>query len=402
MSTSKTATALRFAAALSTNSDTRHAVAEVCRQAGEQLSGPANLGLVFASHHHGPDFEPVAAGICDSLGVENLLGCTGEAIVGGAREVEGQPAISLWLAMLPGVTIQPMHLEFEETPEGASFVGWPEDMPEAWPDGSALITLGDPFSFAADAFLSRINEDHPGVPVVGGMASGASAPGESRLLLGRSEFSQGAVAALIHGPVRIRSIVSQGCRPIGQHFVVTRANQNVIQDLGGKPPLAQLQELFPSLSAAEKMLIQRGLHVGRVINEYKDQFGRGDFLVRNVIGADPSSGAIAIGDFVRPGQTVQFHIRDARSADEDLRQLVGQARADSASPPLGALLFTCNGRGTRLFLEPNHDAGVLRDRLGDIPTAGFFAAGELGPIGGQNFIHGFTASVVLFERSDNG
>lgn len=402
MSTSKTATGLRFAAALSTNSDTRQAVAEVCRQANAQLSSPANLGLVFVSHHHGPDFEPVAAGICEQAGVENLLGCTGEAIVGGAREVEGQPAISLWLAMLPGVSVQPMHLEFEETPEGASFVGWPEDMPEPWPGGSALITLGDPFSFAADAFLSRINEDHPGVPVVGGMASGASAPGENRLLLGRNEFSQGAVAALIHGPVRIRSVVSQGCRPIGEHFVVTRANQNVIQELGGKPPLAQLQELFPTLSPAEKMLIQRGLHVGRVINEYKDQFSRGDFLVRNVIGADPGSGAIAIGDLVRPGQTVQFHIRDARSADEDFRQLVGQARTDSSSPPLGALLFTCNGRGTRLFLEPNHDAGVLREKLGDVPTAGFFAQGELGPIGGQNFIHGFTASVVLFERSDNG
>src|SRR5207247_1299568 len=147
--------------------------------------------------------------------------------VGGPREVEGQPAISLWLAKLPGVTIQPMHLEFEETSEGASFVGWPEDLPEPWPDGSVLLTLGEPFSFATDAFLARINEDHPGVPVVGGMASGAGAPGQNRLLLGRNEFSQGAVAALVHGPVRIRSVVSQGCRPIGEHFVVTRSNQNV-------------------------------------------------------------------------------------------------------------------------------------------------------------------------------
>jgi small ligand-binding sensory domain FIST len=402
MNTPTTATGHRIAAALSTNSNTRQAVAEVCRRATKQLSGSANLGLVFVSHHHGPDFEPLAAGMCDELGFENLLGCTGESIVGGAREVEGQPAISLWLAMLPGVSSQSMHLEFEETAEGATFVGWPDDLPDPWPVGSALITLGDPFTFAADAFLARINEDHPGVPVVGGMASGASAPGETALFRGRNVFSQGAVAALVHGPVRIRSVVSQGCRPIGEHFVVTRANNNVIQELGGKPPLLQLQELFPKLSSAERMLVQRGLHVGRVINEYQDQFGRGDFLVRNVIGADPESGAIAIGDFVRPGQTVQFHVRDARSADEDLRQLVGQARAETPATPLGALLFTCNGRGTRLFMEPNHDAGVIREQLGDVPTAGFFAAGELGPIGGQNFIHGFTASVVLFERPDNG
>jgi small ligand-binding sensory domain FIST len=234
--------------------------------------------------------------------------------------------------------------------------------------------------------------------VVGGMASGGMGPGANQLFLGSRALTSGAVAVLIHGAVRIRSIVSQGCRPIGDHYVVTQANRNVIQELGGKPPLAHLQEFFPKLSAADQMRIQQGLFVGRVINEYKDRFERGDFLVRNVIGADPGSGAIGIGDLIRAGQTVQFHVRDAQSADEDLRQLMATARSGRASSPRGALLFTCNGRGTRLFLHPNHDAGVIREYCGDIPTAGFFAQGELGPIGGRNFIHGFTASVVLFEE----
>ncbi len=393
---------LRFAAAISTETDTEKAIAEVIGRTADQLGGPANLGFVFVSHHHGPDFEPVASRISEELSVEHLLGCTGEAIVGGGREVEGRPAIALWLAHLPAATIHSMHLEFRETAEGATFVGWPDHLPDPWPDGAALLALGDPSSFAADAFLARMNEDHAGIPVLGGMASGGWEPGQNRLLLGKSQFDSGAVAALIHGPVRIRYVVSQGCRPIGQHAVVTRSSRNVIQEMGGRPPLAHLKELFPTLTAQEQQQIQHGLHVGRVVNEYKDRFDRGDFLVRNVIGMDPASGAIAIGDFVRPGQTVQFHIRDAESADEDLRQLLAQARAESDSPPLGALLFTCNGRGTRLFGQPNHDASLLHEHLGEIPTAGFFAQGELGPIGGQNFIHGFTASTVVFERGDNG
>jgi small ligand-binding sensory domain FIST len=402
MSTPKTEKGLRFAAAISTETDTARAIAEVSRQTAEPLGGPANLGFVFVSHHHGPDFQPAASRISEELGVEHLVGCTGEAIVGGSREVEGRPAIALWLAQIPGATIHSMHLQFHETAEGATFVGWPDDLPDPWPDAAALLVLGDPFSFAADAFLARMNEDHPGVPVLGGMASGGWQPGQNRLLLGKSQFDNGAVAALIYGPVHVRSVVSQGCRPIGQHAVITRSNRNVIRELGGRPPLAHLKELFPTLSAQEKQLIQHGLHVGRVVNEYKDQFARGDFLVRNVIGVDPASGAIAIGDIVRPGQTVQFHVRDAQSADEDLRQLLAQARAESSAPPLGALLFTCNGRGTRLFGQPDHDAGLLREHLGDIPIAGFFAQGELGPIGGQNFIHGFTASTVLFEERGNG
>jgi small ligand-binding sensory domain FIST len=181
-------------------------------------------------------------------------------------------------------------------------------------------------------------------------------------------------------------------------MVITRGQENIIEELGGRPPLAQLQELWNSLTPEDQNLFQQGLHIGRVINEYQGEFQRGDFLVRNVLGLDRATGALAITDRVRVGQTVQFHVRDAETADEDLHALLQLDVHAHDKPPQGALLFTCNGRGTRLFNQPHHDAGVIRAEAGTIPVAGFFAQGELGPVGGQNFIHGFTASVALFEE----
>jgi len=402
MNPTHVSTGLRFAAAHSTQGETAAAIDEICSDVAERLGSQATLALVFASHHHADGFGRMAKAVCDRLGTENLLGCTGESIVGSDQEIEERPALALWAAHLPGVSVSTMHLEFERTAEGPSFVGWPDELNDAWPKDSNLLLLGEPFSFPADVLLARLNEDRPGVQVFGGMASGASAPGENRLLLGRRELAQGAVAALIHGPVRLTSVVSQGCRPIGRPLVITKAERNVIHELSGKPALAQLREIFQSLSPDDQQLLQRGLHVGRVVSEYRDRFGRGDFLIRNVVGADPESGTVAIGDWVRVGQTVQFHVRDARTAHEDLTEMLSSARrgvsasSDSAAPA-GALLFTCNGRGSRLFGEPHHDAHALAAAWGNPPTAGFFAQGEIGPVGGKNFLHGFTASVVVFE-----
>lgn len=393
MSTSAATT--RCAAALSTSGDTRRALDEVIGVASEQLGASCDLAFLFASADHQPQLDALAPHLAERLKTEAILGCTGESIVGGDREIEGHSAISLWLAHLPGATVLPMHLQFQQTHEGGTFTGWPGEMPEPWPADSTLFVLGDPFSFAADGLIARINEDRPGVPVLGGMASGGMGPRQNRLLVGGRAFDNGAAAALVFGGPRIKSVVSQGCRPIGRTYIVTKAEENVIRELGGAPALARLQEVYGELTAAEQQLVRQGLHVGRVLSEYQEEFSRGDFLVRNVIGADPDTGAIAIGDYVRPGQTVMFHIRDAATADEDLRELLGAA-VGSAGPIAGALLFTCNGRGTRLFPQPHHDAGCLRDSLGPVPVAGFFAQGELGPVGGKNFLHGFTASAALF------
>jgi small ligand-binding sensory domain FIST len=391
---------VRFAAALSILPDTAGAVEQVCRTAMSQLGARPDLALVFVSPHHIEHLSEAAVQISNTIGCDNLIGCTGEAIVGGSREIEGRAAISLWLAALPGATVKLMHLEFDQTREGSIFTGWSGNLPEPWPREAAMLLMGEPFSFPADELVRRLNEDQPGIPILGGMASGGVAPGENQLVLGRDKILQGAVAALIYGDVRIQSVVSQGCRPIGQPYIITKCEANVVQELGGEPPLIRLKEILQTLSEEETQRVRRGLHLGRALSEYQDEFQRGDFLVRNVIGADPNTGAVAIGDYLRLGQTVQFHIRDEVTADDDLRKLLGAVGKTSGLPESrGALLFTCNGRGTRLFSSSNHDAMCLQETLGELPVAGFFAQGEIGPVGKQNFLHGYTASVAVFEAA---
>lgn len=394
---------LQCGAALSSDARTRAATATICQDALAQLGGaPPDLAVVFASPHHAEELQVVAQIIRERTGAKVLLGCTGESIIGGGMEVESAPALSLWLARLPGVQVQPMHLKFERTPDGGLLTGWPESLQAGWPAGAALLLLGEPFTFPAEMLLENINDDHPGVPVFGGMASGAASPGENRLILNDQVVDQGAVAALVHGPIRIRGVTSQGCRPIGTPLVITKAEQNVIFELGGVAAMSRLREIFATLSTSDQQRVNRGLHVGRVMSEYKERFEQGDFLIKNVIGFDPNGGAIAIGDYVRVGQTVQFHLRDEQSADAELQSLLAGAAGANRSIA-GGLLFTCNGRGTRLFSTPHHDAGAVQTAFGqgkEFPLAGFFAQGEIGPVGGKNFIHGFTASLALFEARD--
>jgi len=291
--------------------------------------------------------------------------------------------------------VETFALEYVSDRDGGTFVGWPSELEAGWPEGAAMLLLADPFSFPVDTFIARMEKDHPGVRIVGGMASGGWVPGTNTLVAGRHLSDCGAVGVVMGGAARIRPVVSQGCRPIGRPMVITRAEENVIVELGGRPALERLREVYGDLSEADRQLVRSSLHLGRVASEYQDRFQRGDFLVRNVVGADPESGVIAVGDLVRTGQTVQFHVRDADTAHEDLLHLL--TLGPTAAPPAGALVFTCNGRGTRLFKTPHHDARCLQDALGPVPTAGFFAQGEIGPIGKRNFLHGFTASIALIE-----
>lgn len=396
MSVAQTTVEPCFGAGLSTRSNWSDAVAEACAQAAATLTAPADLAVAFLSPHHAEAAAAIAAELRTRLGARCLLGSTGVAIVGTGREVENQPALSVWGAQLPGVTLIPMQLQFAETPEGSSFLGFPDELLDGWPASTTLLLLADPWTFPADGLLARLNNEAPGLQIIGGMASGGMGPGENRLFAQEQVLTGGAVGVALHGPLRVNAVVSQGCRPIGRPMVITKSHQNIIESLGGRPALAQLQAIYAALSPDEQQLLRQGAHVGRVVNEYQSEFGRGDFLVRNVLDVEHESGAIAIGDFVRPGQTVQFHLRDAETADEDLRALL--ERAKSSVPNLkGGLLFTCNGRGTRLFGRPDHDAALVQQQLGSIPLAGFFAQGEIGPIGGKSFLHGFTASIALFS-----
>lgn len=388
-----------FAVALSTSEPTLQAMEEVCKQTQASWSGPVDLAVLFFSTHHARAADVLVRTVQQRLSPRCLLGCVAESVVGGDREIEQSPAVSLWVGRwAKPVTMEPFHLVLERTADGPSLFGWPDELTGADGEKAAVLLLGDPFTFPIDLFLRRVNEDSAGVRVLGGMASGIAAPGQCRLLFQDAVKDQGAIGVLLQGAHGLRSIVSQGCRPIGRPLVVTRSKDNLILELGGKTPLALLQELWPTLTPEEQTLFQQGLHIGRVHNEYQGDFQRGDFLVRNVLALERETGALAITDRVRVGQTVQFHVRDAATADEDLHALLRLDLSAHERKPSAALLFSCNGRGTRLFSQPHHDAGVVRAEAGDIPLAGFFAQGELGPVGGQNFIHGFTASVALFEE----
>jgi small ligand-binding sensory domain FIST len=382
-----------FAAAISEHPVTADAVGEVVGEVLEQLApaGPEpaaapDLALLFVTPAHLADIGEAVRAVRATLAPRTLLGCAAVSVVGGSREVERGPGVSLWA----GYTgpLDPFHLTVSATPDGQTFTGWPDNIPD---DASALLLLTDPFTFPVDQLLARLAEDRPGLPVVGGLASAARGPGDNRLVLDDQVLTQGAVGAFLGPQVTVSTVVSQGCRPVGNPFVVTKADGNVVYELAGRPALERLQEVAQGLSEEDRELMSELVQLGRVIDEGRAEFGRGDFLVRTVVGADPETGALAIGDLVDVGSTTQFQVRDADSADEDLRQLVDGRSAD------GALLFTCNGRGIRLFGTANHDAGVVSESLAGTPIAGMFCAGELGPIGGHNFLHGFTASVVLLS-----
>jgi small ligand-binding sensory domain FIST len=376
-----------FASALSTHPVPAIATGEVAGQVLERLGPHPDLAVVFVTRPHVGALEDAAAAIRKVLSPTLLLGCAAESVVGQGIEVEEAPAVSLWA----GVTgqVAPVRLWTEAGEEGPQVAGWPTTLPFE-PQG--LVLLADPYTFPVETLFKGLGERHPDLPILGGMASAAQGAGGNRLALDDRVYSVGAVGALIGPGAQLSTVVSQGCRPIGRPLVVTRSERNVIYELAGEPALERLMEMVrDGMPERDIRLINQGLHMGLVIDEHQVEFGRGDFLVRNVLGADQSNGAIAVGDVVDVGTTVQFHVRDADSADEDLRELLTPEDAN------GALLFTCNGRGTRLFPAPNHDADVVGDLLHDPPLAGFFAAGELGPVGGRNFVHGFTASLALFR-----
>ena len=352
---------------------------------------PPAFGILFASPHFHESAEALLPAVIEQTGPLPLIGCVAEAVVGGAREVESEPAVSLWLAAEVGPA-ETFGMEFVRTASGGAYGGYRFEPGRT----GVYLMICDPFTFPPDHLLAHLNADVAGTHVMGGIASGGLAFRQTRMFLDDRVLSQGAVGAYLPG-AEIHPLVSQGCRPIGDPFTVTAAEGSLVQELGGRPAMTRLQDLAASLSGRDRDLLAEGLQVGRVINEYGTDWRQGDFLIRGVIGAQPETGAIAVGDEVEVGQTLQFNVRDADSADQDLQRILEQeAAALGGHRPAGALLFTCNGRGSRMFPEPDHDARLLAKLLGDIPVAGFFCAGELGPVGGQNYLHTFTASIALF------
>jgi small ligand-binding sensory domain FIST len=387
---------IRFASKLTFESDLRKAALEVAADLEQSMGeGPIDLLFIFPSSHFAESAHTLLERFRSVLSPAVMVGCTGEGVIGSEHEIEGESAISIVAARLPGVKIHPIALLPQEIHQVADDPRVMRHAVQAGQDTKAFIMLADPFSAHIDGLLKAFNTAFPGIPVIGGMASGAHSPGETALFMNDHTYRQGVVGVALAGPITVDAIVSQGCRPVGPLFEVTEGDANVIKMLDGKPAMARIQDVIEELPEKDKMLLTNGLFVGRAIDSSRDMHGRGDFLVRGVVGIDRKTGSIAIGDFVESGESIQFHLRDAETAKEDLEMMLTPHSLFGA--PSGAVLFSCNGRGTRLYDHPDGDISAINSFFEGLPVAGFFCAGEIGPIGGKNFLHGHTASLALIR-----
>ncbi|WP_343710772.1 FIST N-terminal domain-containing protein [Mycobacterium sp.] len=381
---------MRIAAGVSTVPDARQAAAEAAAQARDGLAGEApSLAVLLASRSRTDQAADVLTAVRETVQPPALIGCVAQGLIAGGREMENEDAVAVWLAS--GLAAETFQLEFARTDSGGLLTGYQFDRATS----DLHLLLPDPYTFPSSLLIEHLNADLPGTSVVGGVVSGGRGPGDTRLFRDRDVLTSGLVGVRLPG-VHAVPLVSQGCRPIGQPYIVTAAEELVITELGGRPPLHRLQEIVEGLPPGEQELVSNGLQIGVVVDEHLAAPGQGDFLIRGLLGADLSSGAIEIGAVVPVGATVQFQVRDAVGASNDLRMVLERALAGLPGRAVGAVLFTCNGRGRRMFGVADHDASTIADVLGGIPLAGFFAAGEIGPIGGRNALHGFTASMALF------
>ena len=385
---------------VSRDTDPRRASEEVSKSVREALNtGPIDLAFLFFTPHYAEDVETILKTVHEELAPRVLLGCMGQGVIGKTEEFEELPVVTLWAATLPNVELVPFHLTFnEENKEGDQLRGWPDQ----WTQGDVpptVILLADPFSSPVEELFAQMDRRCPGAPAIGGIASGGQDVGENRIIFNREVVYGGVVGVAISGAVSIQTVVSQGCKPIGDRYVVTKAERNIVYELGGMPTLERLQATLDLLGSEGGRKAALALQLGVAFNEHQENFDRGDFLIRGLIGADQNSGGVAISDIIKEGQTVQFHLRDANAASEELNLLLSKSRVNFANDtPQGALLFSCNGRGRNFFNQPHHDIETVLNKTGEVPVAGFFAGGEIGPVGGQNFIHGYTASVAIFSE----
>lgn len=388
---------MRFASSITTNADASQAVAELLAPIDSRVTvGMVDLALLFFTPHYIEDLEQIVDRLGEAFPNAALIGCSAEGTIGRNLELERTASISLVVASLPGVDVRPFRMNQSDLESVRTTADWGRFVGVAPQSHPTFIAMGDPFQFAIQDFVQKLNDAYPGAPLIGGVASAAMTPEQNRLIINDQVHNEGMIGVALSGAIEFETVVSQGCRPIGRPFVITKADRNIIADLGGKAPLEQLHSVLVDLSEEDEQLAKQSLFLGRVINEYKEKFVRGDFLIHNIIGVDRQSGAVAIAGHARVGATVQFHVRDAASADEDLRAMLSPHVGTGVC---GALVFGCNGRGTHMWAEPGHDAGVLFELFGDLPVAGCFCAGEFGPVGGSNFVHGFTASIGLFRPS---
>ena len=388
---------MKWASALSEAQDSATALRAAAGELQRQLGGnEPDLVVAFASPHHADAYEGLPAGIAAAFPGALLFGCSAAGVIGGGHEVEERPGLSLTAASLPGVKLRA--LAFGDTPgesaTEAEPVDWRARVGVAVEDDPQFLLLTDPYTFDSDALVAGLDAAYPSGRKVGGLASGGRGPGQNALWSGERMQRVGAVGVAMSGDIALDTIVAQGCRPIGDPMPVTRADGHVVRELGGKSPVAVMRALYDGLSKTDKELFRHSLFVGLEMEEGRIEF-RGDFLVRNIVGVDPNSGALAVAGKVRQWQVLQFLLRDAKTAEQDLSERLERFRGPM---PEGALLFSCMGRGQGMFGRPDHDSELFRARVGAVPLGGFFCNGEIGPVGGQTFLHGYTSAFGLFRH----
>lgn len=374
-----------IASALSEHPLPTHAVGEAAGEVLEQVGQKPDLAMVFVTSGHAGALEDITAAVRSILRPRTLVGTAAASIIGSHREVENRPGVTIWAAR--GGSAEPVRISTRRTDDGWIVQG----LPYRQSDGDrTLVLFADPFTFPTEGFLDELAASCPRLDVVGGLTTGALGPGGARLVLNGEHYTDGAVGVLLGRRAEVVPVVAQGCRPVGDPFVVTRADKSVIYELGGRPAMERLRDTIESLNPDERLAAARGLQMGLVLDEGRATFDTGDFLIRNVTGGDRNIGAIEVSDLVSVGQTVQFHMRDAATADSDLRARLAGLRAD------GALIFSCEGRGQALFGYPDHDADVVASLLETRATAGFMAGGEVGPTAGRNHLHILSTTVLAF------
>ena len=377
------------------------AVESLADQLESQLGGKPDFLLAFISPDYKKYFDEIATALRLRLQPAAFLGCTAGGIVGGGEEVEQQSALTLTGAILPGVNFKTFHITNDALPDL-------DDAPDSWEklmqietsEQPAFVMLCDPFSFKVDSFIQGLDYAYPRLIKFGGLASGGHKAGENRLICDDKVYRSGVVGVGLSGNIQVDSVVAQGCRAIGKPSRVTKCDRNLLYELDGKPAVNVLRDAIERLSDSEQKLAKDAIFLGVAMNEFQEKFVDGDFLVRNIFGIEPMSGALLVGEVLRSERTVQFHIRDAATSREDLRGMLKRYVDKTGTSASGALLFSCLGRGQQLYGRVNHDSDSFRDFLGEIPIGGFFCNGEIGPVGDSTFLHGYTSSFGIFKEKE--
>ena len=391
---------MKWASCVSTQETIEACIEEAVESVTQQLAGrDADLTVIFVSPHFRTQYRAIPQLLRDRMPVGMLLGCSGGGIIGGGKEIEQQPAFSLTAAHLPGVDLKTIQSDTMNLPD-------PDTAPSVWHDWLGVdpatnpdfIVLADPFSFRAEEFLAGMDFAYARSAKVGGLVSGAQAQGGNALYLDDKIHNGGLIGVALSGNIQLDTIVAQGCRPIGQPMNITKCDQYQLLEVDGQPPLEKLEEMVDTLSEDDRKLLRTSLFLGIEMNPMKEDPGKGDFLIRNLMGVDQETGSISIGAPLREGQLVQFHLRDKVMSSEDLKVMLSRYQdKEGWRDAKGALLFSCLGRGEYLYGHPNHDSDMFKNKIGNIPLGGFFCNGEIGPVGQTTFLHGYTSSFGIFR-----